>query len=313
MSIGLLEHARTLVHRRSTMTASLDAALRAFILSRAAAGRAATTQGWYRQKLVPFLAFLASVNVTDWDQLQSTHLRDYMLHLAAVGHNPGGIHGHARAARAFLHWATEEELVDPRIVARLKMPKVPKTMVRGFDPNEVDALLAAARHTLLPDRDAAIVLLLLDSGLRASELCGLRLEDLGVDRILVRGKGAKERWVPFSRLTARAVRAYLKVRGQSANDGLFVSRTGEPLETNALRQLMMRLGKLSGVPNVHPHRWRHTFALEWLRDGGHEFELQDILGHETLMMTKRYTHMLGDDLVRAHIQHSPVERMRRRK
>lgn len=313
MSIGFLQHARTLVHRRSKMTLTLDVSLHSFILSRAAAGRAKTTQSWYSQKLAPFVSYLTSVNVTDWVQLQSAHLRDYMLHLAAAGHNPGGIHGHARAARAFLRWAVEEELLDPRVAARLKMPKLPKTMVRGFDPSEVDALLAATRHTLLPDRDAAIVLLLLDSGLRASELCGLRVDDLGVDRILVRGKGAKERWVPFSRLTARAVRAYLKVRGQSDSNELFLSRNGDLLATNALRQLMMRLGKLSGVENVHPHRWRHTFALEWLRDGGHEFELQDILGHETLAMTKRYIHSIPDDLVRAHVQHSPVERMRRRR
>ncbi len=189
--------------------------------------------------------------------------------------------------------------------------------VQPFSADQVAALLAAARKSRYPMRDETILLLLLDTGMRASELCGLRVSDVDVQgrRMLVEGKGGKRRELPLCPTTARAVWRYLRATPRKEGDWLFIARRGPgvggPMTRNGLKQLVVRLGAAAGVHAVRcsPHTFRHTFATEFLRGGGQPGTLQRMLGHTSMRMTMRYVAFTEADVRAQHAQFSPVERL----
>lgn len=135
-------------------------------------------------------------------------------------------------------------------------------------------------------RDIAIILTLLDTGIRASELCALTYRDFNQEngRLHVRhGKGNKQRFVYMGTRAQRALWRYLVDRKiERPDDPLIATKTGNALERNNLRHTLNRIGDTAGVENVHPHRFRHTFAIQFLRNGSNIFKLQRILDHESL-------------------------------
>ncbi len=154
-----------------------------------------------------------------------------------------------------------------------------------------------------------MVLLLLDTGIRASELCNLTINDLNkvTNHILVFGKGKKERNIPLSKNTLNAIEDHLQVRKSNAsNSPLFAKANGKSLDRVLLGRILAKLGTEAGVSNVHPHRFRHTFAIQFLRNGGNIYSLQKILGHSTLDMVKRYLAIAQHDIDRDHEIASPV-------
>lgn len=163
-------------------------------------------------------------------------------------------------------------------------------------------------------RDRAILYLLLDTGLRASELTGLHLYDVDLKafHVKVMGKGSKERILTISPRTAKAIWKYLASDRPEATLGepLFLSRDELPLSPSALLQLVRRLGDRAGVDGCHPHRFRHTFAIEFLRNGGNIYALQAMLGHSTLEMVRRYLALAQTDVDQAHHTASPVSNWR---
>jgi site-specific recombinase XerD len=161
-------------------------------------------------------------------------------------------------------------------------------------------------------RDRAILLLLLDCGLRVSEAAGLRLGDLRPDGTLkVRGKGSKERIVPVGGTARTAIVRYIGQRGAGAPDeALFLGRRG-PLDGRGMQQVMKRLKLRAGITGrCSPHSLRHTFARSYLVNGGDMFSLQRILGHTTLDMVKRYVALAELEIVRRlHAAASPADRL----
>jgi site-specific recombinase XerD len=136
-------------------------------------------------------------------------------------------------------------------------------------------------------RDHAVLMLMLDSGLRLSEVIGLRAADLEVEAgyVKIMGKGAKERIVPFGASTQKSLwRYYSHYRRQVANDAFFLQLDGRPLSKNSLTLVFKRLGQRAGVRRLHTHLCRHTFATQYLINGGDVFSLQQTLGHTTLEM-----------------------------
>ena len=156
----------------------------------------------------------------------------------------------------------------------------------------------------------AIILTLLDTGLRASELCDLTIGDYdrGRGRLHIRhGKGDKQRFVPVGQRAQKSLWRYLADRPRAKPSApLFATRNGNHLDRDNLRHLLDRLGKNSGVTGVYPHRFRHTYAIEFLRAGGNLLTLQAILGHETLEMVRRYARIAEQDIDEAG-GNSPVD------
>jgi len=199
-------------------------------------------------------------------------------------------------------WAMREDYVDKHIVRMTPRPRPRKLVIEPFTEQEIRALLASCRGKTAA-RNRAVILLLLDTGVRATELCELKFSDIDMQRrqIRVLGKGNKERLSPFSDPTEQALFDHLLAE--------HVKGTGErpfQFNRNSLAHLMQRIGNAAGVHDCHPHRFRHTFAVAYLRNGGDVFSLQEILGHSTMETVKIYLKIAQVDIDQAHRRASPV-------
>ncbi len=156
-------------------------------------------------------------------------------------------------------------------------------------------------------RDEALLLFLLDTGARANEVCTLGVTAIDWDQGLAKlyGKGRKERYVPFSLPTAKAMQRYAMRERKGNSDRFFENAECWPLTPSGLFQICKQLSHKSGV-KVAPHKCRHTFGIQYLRNGGSVFALQKTLGHTSLDTTLRYAALVTDDLVNEHRDHSPV-------
>ncbi len=227
--------------------------------------------------------------------------------------SPRSVTAYAASLLAFCRFLRDEGHIDADITRGVRKPRPPQEQKTAFTTRELAALLDAARLSTYAHRDTAILCLLLDCGLRAGEVGTLTHADVSLDdRLLVvrQGKGRKDRVVPFSEDTAEAIRRYLETR-PVLGASLFESERGGPLGSSAVRQLVKRLAANAGVEDAHPHRFRHTFALSFLRNGGDAFTLRRLLGHTSLTVTQGYVNMLTDDLQRVHEQASPLKHLRR--
>lgn len=221
-------------------------------------------------------------------------------------------------------WA-EGELGTPHIIrGQVAAPRYTEALIEPFTQDEVKALLTAAEYgkpwqtrtgktvqSKRPtvDRDRAIILTLLDTGIRAQELCDLTLADYDDKRgrLHIRhGKGDKERVVFLGDRAKKALWRHLADRLTPPNAPLFPARSGEHLDRDNLRHTLQRIAKFAGVSNVYPHRFRHTFAINYLRNGGNVLVLQALLGHEQLKTVQIYVKLAELDIENAR-RHSPAD------
>jgi site-specific recombinase XerD len=222
-------------------------------------------------------------------------------------------------------WAVKEGIVDRHVVRRVERPKPGKRVILPYSLSDIKAMLEAcdrsrdyvrpgkrrcnhARPTSL--RDRGIILLLVDTGMRASELCNLRVGDLDLKNrtILVLGKGDKEREVRISSRTAQTIWRYLATRDDAGSPKafLFTTHEGFCISRHSLRRMLKRTGDRAGVRGANVHRFRHTFAIQLLRNGGNIFALRRMLGHSSLEMVDTYLDISQADVEAVHQEASPV-------
>lgn len=222
-------------------------------------------------------------------------------------------HGHLRT---FFRWLVAEGEMEASPMERIPVPTSRADQIQPFTSAQVNALLAAAKQSRHARRDEAVLYFLLDTGLRASELCSLKIKDVDMTgrRCTVLGKGNKHRLINFQKTTAKALWQFLKEDAREPEDPLFISERGDPLTRSGLLQLIERLGTAAKISTARcsPHTFRHTFAVEFLRAGGNVFSLQQMLGHTSLHMTNRYVALAQADIENQHRQYSPVERLKNR-
>jgi len=223
------------------------------------------------------------------------------------------IQTYARSVRAFFHWLVRREIIERNPFDRVVFPRVGKPLIQTIEPEEFEQLLLACappgESGPMADRAAvrnrAILWLLYDTGIRVSELCGLRLGDF--DRrhglITVRGKGSKERRVALGANCLRNLLYYLDRHrpneeelaewGSAGEDHVFLAETRTPLTKNGVEMLFSRIRKRAGITDkrISPHILRHTFAVRYLVLGNDPFSLQELLGHEDMTTVKNYMHM----------------------
>jgi len=212
--------------------------------------------------------------------------------------------------KVFFRFAQEEGYLKTNIAARLKVPRAPKKIIQTFSQEQLRQLLRAARST----RDKAILALFIDTGIRVTELGSLRIQDIELDRgrIKVSGKGAKERFVFFGNPCRRLLWRYINSeRPDVSSDRLFINSRGQPLKASAILEMMRRYGKRAGIKGVRcsPHTLRHTFAKRFLLNGGDVFTLQQILGHSSLEMVRRYLTLCSQEVGRLYRPHSPLDQL----
>lgn len=267
---------------------------------------------FYRQKLKEFTRFCDSQAVTNIRQIDGPLLRQYLLWLAAAGHNPGGVHGGYRTIRAFIRWWINEvepdDYKDP--TKKVKAPKVPEEIIEPVSLEDVSALLSTCHPgEYVGERDKALILALLDTGARASEFCAIDLEDvdLTTGEILIRqGKGRKPRKVYLGKHSRKALRTYLKKR-KDDNSALWLSSYGERITTDSLHSIMQRRAAMAGIPCPGLHDFRRAFAINMLRAGVDIFSLQVLMGHSDIQILRKYLKQTDQDGRRAHELGSPVD------
>ena len=304
-----------------------------FLLAKRSAGCSEKTVSWYQDNLRAYLKFLQTDgSLPVLRDFGAGGVRRYIVHLQDRRNKYEGnrlrrtaqealsthtVFGHAATLKAFASWLAAEGYTQGNALQGVPQPKKRKTVVSALSQDEISKLLAAVpKHTAMGTRDRAIFITMLDTGLRASELCDLQLRDTHLDEgyLKVLGKGDKERIVPIGASATRAILRYREFfRPEPARpsiENLFLSVHSESMTPGALRDLARRWAAKAGIKQVNVHKLRHSFALQYLLAGGDAFSLQRILGHTSMEMTRNYVNMLSDDLVEQHRLHSPMDRLR---
>lgn len=235
---------------------------------------------------------------------------------------PATVSAYFRCLRAFSNFCIAEGLLDETPLKNVKAPRVPTDQIQPLDPEQLQSLVDAARRTASPERDVSIILMLVDTGMRCSELTHLKMTDIdrGTGELTVVGKGNKKRTVYMGVTCRRALWRYLETDRVEAlpDEALFVSvggtRNGTGMTHTGVHRIIQRAGSAAGIKGVRcsPHTLRHTFAVNFLRGGGNLFELQQIMGHADLTVLRRYVALAEADLAQAHRNASPADRMRLR-
>jgi site-specific recombinase XerD len=225
------------------------------------------------------------------------------------------VRGRAAALSAFASFLAEDGYTDGNVLASFTLPKLGKRYLVVLDEEEIDRVLAACNpRTARGLRNLCTVSTFLDSGLRCFELASLRLEDAHLEQgyFLVHGKGNKERVVPIGSKVQRLLLRYITQTRPDPRDPsvthLFLTETGEPMSVNSVQCLLKRLAQRANVPKLRAHLLRHTYATTFLRNGGDQLTLKEILGHETLAMTAKYVHFTQQDVLRRYRGFSPMDR-----
>lgn len=290
----------------------LNDQIRDFLLDREARALAKRTVAWYGEQLAHLRRFAASRGLADVAALSAPVLRELLITHAQT-HNPGGTHALYRALSAFLAWHANEYDV-PNPMSKVRPPRVPQGPLEPVSLDALKAMLAVCeRRTLTGDRDAAILLCLLDSGCRRAEFLALDIADVNLQSggVLVRhGKGDKPRMTFLGAKARRALMGYLRHRRAAAEtEPLWEDEKGKRLSPSALRALLVRRADQAGVPAPCPHAFRRGFAINALRAGCDLVSLQRLLGHSDLSVLNRYLRQTESDLQTAHQKASPVDRL----
>jgi len=266
-------------------------------------GRSQRTIDWYQQKMD---WYRRSGGVENLEELNAFELKRFLAEQQERGLSDNTIHGFFQVIKSFANWCAREEYpVDPSLL-RMRPPKVALKEMSTYTSEQVKAIFEAAKVGW----PQLAVKILLGTGIRVGELCNLLLEDVEDDEDsmflkIKRGKGAKFRRVLVSQRLRREIIRYInKSRPESNAPNLLLLSAGRPRSVQTACELLQRLHKKLGFP-LHAHKFRHTFATEYLRRGGEMERLRRILGHTTYSMVMRYVHLDKGDLGRDFDQRSP--------
>ena len=290
--------------------------------SNKADGKSPKTIVWYTEMLTTFARFLSAVGKdVILSEFNINSAREFVIHEQERGLSPYTVQGKVRALKAFASWLHREGYTSDHVLYNLKLPKAPVNLIEPLTDSEVNQLMNYQNPlTALGCRNMAILVILLDTGIRLNELCGLKYEDTHIEEgyLKVLGKGAKQRVVPIGGLAQKMLWRYIiHFRPEpliNTNSHLFLTLDGKPLCSNAVKLFLRRWGKNAGVPRLHAHLCRHSFATNFLNHNcGDVFRLQQILGHTTLEMVKKYVHYASDQAMINGKPSSPVDLMGIRK
>jgi tyrosine recombinase XerC len=279
-------------------------------------GLSVHTVAAYRRDLIQFLQYAGRAGVTDPGQVEPLLLRRFLALQRTRGLAAASIARKAAALRAAFRFLGRRGLVPENPAAGLGVPRGPKRLPVVLKPRQVDRLLAGPEPVdPIGLRDRAILELLYATGIRVGELCGLRLGDvdLAADTVLVLGKGAKQRVVPFGEPARVALLEYL-ANGRAAmlpgaavdREVLFFNRRRRPMTQRDVRGMLERYRAAAGAPaGTSPHTLRHSYATHLLEGGADLRAVQELLGHVALTTTQIYTHVSNERLRRVYEQAHP--------
>ena len=294
---------------------TLGSASEAFRLRCQAQNLSVGTLAWYKQILKMFGQFLETQSVTTARAVTPTLLRQHLEDMRERGNSTVTVARTYGGLSCFFGFLAREAMIPKNPCLLVEKPRMERKLIKPLSMDQVRLLLAQCRQKRYDEhRLWTIMVLIFDTGLRISEVIGLRKDaiDFNTGILRVMGKGGKERDVPFGINSKRALWSYMARRGDiPGQDLFFVSRFGGRCCRYLLRKEFHRLGAQAGIQGVRvsPHTMRHTFATQYIINGGDAFSLQQILGHSTLDMVKIYVGLANRDVAEMHRKFSPMDRM----
>jgi integrase/recombinase XerC len=254
----------------------------------------------YRTDLAQFAGYIGPQS---WRDIDHVLIRGYLANLYERGLSKTSVARALAALRSLYRWLAQEGEVEQNPAALVATPKLPKKLPRVPTIEEVNTVLDSEMPecSAFSERDQVMLELLYGCGIRNSELIGINLDDIrwSNEVVLVRGKGRKERYVPFGDSAKAAVQAYLPARQRmlgetrhSSERALLINLRGARLTTRSVGRIVKQIAVARGLsPDVHPHTLRHAFGTHMLEEGADLRAIQEMLGHERLSTTQRYTQL----------------------
>jgi len=260
--------------------------------------------------------FAANVGDAGWKDIDHMHIRGFLSKLYDQGLSKTSVARALAAVRSLYRWLAREGVVEQNPAALVATPRLPKKLPRVPTIEEMNTVLDGDMPALAawPERDRVILELLYGCGIRNSELIGIDVDDVrrSGEAILVRGKGRKERYVPFGDAVKSALDTYLPIRQQKLAErkqstrALLVNLRGSRLTTRSVGRIVKRIAVAKGLsPDVHPHTLRHAFGTHLLEEGADLRAIQEMLGHERLSTTQRYTQLSMKHVLAVYDQTHP--------
>src|SRR5579872_4001300 len=251
----------------------------------------------YTQDLNNFAAYVGSRN---WRSIDHLAIRGFLSHLYEKDLDKASVARALAAVRSLYRWLAQEGIVEQNPAALVSTPKLPKKLPRVPTVEEMNSVLDGNMPEIasFPERDRIMLELLYGCGIRNSELVGINIDDIrmSAEAILIRGKGKKERYVPFGDAVKSALAKYLPARQfvlsefRKSAPALLINQRGGRLTTRSVGRIIKKIAVAKGLSaDVHPHTLRHAFGTHMLEEGADLRAIQEMLGHERLSTTQRYT------------------------
>ena len=268
----------------------------------------------YAGDLACFAAYCGS---RDWKRIDHVAIRGFLSQLYEKGLSKTSVARALAAVRSFYRWLAQEGVVEQNPAKLVATPKLPKKLPRVPTIEEMNSVLDGQMPEMaaaFPERDRLMLELLYGCGIRNSELTGINVDDVRVsaEAILIRGKGKKERYVPFGESVKSALAAYLPARQAALAEthkntsALLINQRGGRLTTRSVGRIVKRIAVAKGLsPDVHPHTLRHAFGTHMLEEGADLRAIQELLGHERLATTQRYTQLSMKHVLQVYDQTHP--------
>jgi integrase/recombinase XerD len=305
-----------------------------FLLDVEVRKRSPHTLDRYRRSLNRLVALLQSLNVTELEQVTVIHLRQcvqrlltdplptgrsYRIPLNGSTLSIASVRNHIREWKVFFGWCQEEGLIEKNPTARLALPNPEKRITVTFTDEHIQEMLACCdTSTEIGFRDYVILLLLLDTGMRLSEIAGLRVTDIYDTYVKVYGKGRKEREIGIHPHVGKLLWKYINKYRHPKDEheqALFMGgsrSSGKPLGYGGVKQVLERVKEATGIDSVRlsAHTFRHTFAKMYLEEGGEVFKLSREMGHSSVQVTKLYLEdFTSTEARKEHTSFSPINRL----
>ncbi len=277
----------------------------------------------YTGDLDVFAAYIGGLDrkIIDWKAIDHIAIRGFLSHLYDKGLSKTSVARALAAVRSLYRWLAQEGVVEQNPAKLVSTPRLPKKLPRVPTIEEMNAVLDGKMPEVasFPERDRLMFELLYGCGIRNSVLVGINLDDISLsnEAILIRGKGKKERFVPFGGSALAALSVYLPWRQQllatlkktmqaKSMSALLVNQRGGRLTTRSVGRIIKRIAVAKGLsPEVHPHTLRHAFGTHMLEEGADLRAIQELLGHERLATTERYTQLSVKHVMNVYDQTHP--------
>jgi len=287
------------VGKQNTRRTIVEKAVDEFLRELRQRNASAHTIKGYAKDLETFAAYIGP---SDWKRIDHIRIRGFLSHLYERGLNKPSVARALAAGRSLFRWLARDGVVEQNPAALVSTPKLPKKLPRVPTIEEMNSVFSGdmPETFAFSERDQLILELLYGCGIRNSELVGINVEDVSGanEAILIRGKGKKERYVPFGESVRNALGGYLPARQKllaetrKVTPALLINQRGGRLTTRSVGRIVKRIAVSKGLsPDVHPHTLRHAFGTHMLEEGADLRAIQEMLGHERLSTTQRYTQL----------------------